>query len=165
MLASGGVKKAAHGVELTEVQSEKDHVKSVRVWWVEECDKADTSCSDHGSESPVLQQKTPTHQTSDLHGFFRQRRAATKLKLRIPTYRLSTIFLLIAFVATVLWYFKPSAEDRRSETKLIGTWEVRVTEARSATKRVWFNTASMKYGVRSEDLTRISPFDYGERDT
>ena len=37
------------------------------------------------------------------------------------------------FVATVLGYLKPSAEDRRSEIKLIGTWEVRLTEARSAT--------------------------------
>ncbi len=48
-------------------------------------------------------------------------------------FRLSSIFLLIAFVATVLWYVNPSAEDRRSETKLIGTLEVRLTEARSAT--------------------------------
>ncbi len=71
VLASNGVKEAAHGVELAEVKSENVHVKSVpRVWWVEECDKAVTSSSDHGSESPFLQQKAPTHQTSDLHGFF-----------------------------------------------------------------------------------------------
>ncbi len=37
------------------------------------------------------------------------------------------------FVATVLWYLKPSAEDCRSEIKLIGTCEVRLTEAWSAT--------------------------------
>jgi hypothetical protein len=63
----------------------------------------------------------------------RQRRTATKLKLRSHTFRPSTIFLLIVFVATALWYLKPSAEDRRSEIKLIGTWEVPLTEARSAT--------------------------------
>ncbi len=56
-----------------------------------------------------------------------------KLKVRSPVFRLSTIVLLKAVVTTVLWYFKPSAEDRRSETKLIGTWKIRLTAARSAT--------------------------------
>ncbi len=63
----------------------------------------------------------------------RQQRTATKLKLRSHTFRPSTIFLLIVFVATVLWHLKTSAEDRRSEIKLIGTWEIRLTEDRIAT--------------------------------
>ncbi len=90
-----------------------------------------TTCWTEAGDRPLLDGNFAGHHS--VIGGVRQRRTATKLKLRSPTFRLSTIFLLIAFVATDLWYFKPSAEDRRSETKLIETWEVRLTEARSAT--------------------------------
>ncbi len=82
----------------------------------------------------------------------RQRRTASKLKLRSHTFRPSTIFLLKVFVATVLWYLKSSAEDRRLRLSLSGLRRSVSQRLRATTQRVWFNTASMKYGVRSQDL-------------
>ncbi len=65
-------------------------------------------------------------------------RARLTGSLRSHTFRPSITLLLTLFVVTVLWYPKPSAEDRRSEiklaeTKLVGTREVRITEAWSVT--------------------------------
>ncbi|MEZ6075212.1 MAG: hypothetical protein R3C56_05920 [Pirellulaceae bacterium] len=39
----------------------------------------------------------------------------------------------MAFVALVLWCLTPSQEDRLTEKKLVGTWEVRLTELQNST--------------------------------
>lgn len=56
-----------------------------------------------------------------------------KLKLRPFSVRLSTIFLLMVFVGIVLWFLTPSRADLQAESRLIGTWEVRLTATRDAT--------------------------------
>ena len=58
MFASFGVKKAAHGIELTEVESEDDHVCFVRWVWVGNLRL--TFARQHlGSESPDFIRMAP----------------------------------------------------------------------------------------------------------
>jgi hypothetical protein len=73
------------------------------------------------------------NQATLVNTIVRHSRNATKIRSSGLTFRLSAIFLLMAFVAIVLWWLTPSQEDRLSEKKLVGTWEVRLTASQSAT--------------------------------
>lgn len=64
-----------------------------------------------------------------------------KPELLPRSFRLSTIFLLMAFVGIIFWFLTPSRADLFAESKLIGIWEVRLTETLDATTE----TRSVEY--------------------
>jgi hypothetical protein len=51
-----------------------------------------------------------------------------KIKLLPRSFRLSSLFLLMALVGVVIWLLTPWPADLLAEKKLLGTWEVRLTE-------------------------------------
>lgn len=58
----------------------------------------------------------------------RRARIAMKAKSLPLSFRLSTILFLMALVGIILWLLTPSPADLVAEKKLIGTWEIRLTE-------------------------------------